>query len=83
MEANQIMPLLSALTPVLTGIGVVLFRVAHVVEAVERLSEDFKSHYNAHATERSDTIDRLARLETTVDACPVHAPTVRFPHAVG
>jgi hypothetical protein len=73
LSVDDIFPVISAVTPILTGIGVVLYRLAHIVETVENISGDFKAHSVTHAAERSDTVDRLARIETQLDLCPYHA----------
>jgi hypothetical protein len=73
LSIDDIFPAVSAVAPILTGIGVVLYRLAHIVETVESISGDFKAHSVAHVAERSDTVDRLARIETRLDLCPYHA----------
>jgi hypothetical protein len=73
LSIDDIFPAVSAVAPILTGIGVVLYRLAHIVETVESISGDFKAHSVAHVAERSDTVDRLARIETQLDLCPYHA----------
>jgi len=73
ISGDNILPVISAITPILTGIVVVLYRLAHIVETVESISGDFKAHSVAHVAERSDTVDRLARIETQLDVCPYHA----------